>query len=461
MLPTRCHLHVQGPPRVRYDMNGPVRGAQERTGRPRPRNLSALLRLVIAGLLAMLVACSGSRGGSAAVSASGSASPAPSATPSVILLVHGFADNRQGYSCTDYWGQAEKAFRQWDPSIQVVTVGFISGDHDCGMTIGSGSPNTPIEAIGRELATDVYQTYSSKGIPVALVGHSMGGLVVRSAVAQAGSTGGPPFLLVPRAVTIDSPHGGTDALRGCPLTQCDEMHFGSTFLQQLEQDPQGRGGTVWTLFGSDGDHLVTPASAMGMQAAYRFLYERPSYGHGPIHHDASNATDARWWEITGASRVPQTDEPHSLRAIFLAATTGIPGSIRAGSGTASPAGLTPSLVSSTPPKHSGLTTRSAVCLYANEALRATAADIHTRAIMKRVSTTKDDVQAFIEAIAPSSGQMPAQNGPDMKRTEELISDGMRVATRGASFLNSGRDFKDFSQAVATLSTHIASFCGSP
>jgi len=278
-------------------------------------------RTVILGLVALVVtACSGST----SAPASGSPSPTHATASPVILLVHGFDPTGEGYSCTDYWGDAVAAFQRWDPSVQVVTVGSVRGDHDCDMTIGSGGPGTPIEVIGKELATDVYQRFSSKGIPVALVGHSMGGLVVRSAVAQAGSKGGPPFLLVPYAVTISSPHGGTDALLRCGLVECHEMGFGSAFLRGLEPDPQGRGGTVWTLFGSAGDELVTPASAMGTEAAHKILYERPAYHHQPIVYDGSDATDARWREIKAGAAVLRNGAPHSLRAIFLAATTGSP-----------------------------------------------------------------------------------------------------------------------------------------
>jgi len=240
------------------------------------------------------------------------------------VLVHGFDPTGDGYSCAHYWGAAEAAFRRWDPGIRIVTVGSVRGDRDCDMTIGSGGPSTPIGVIGRELANDVYRRFSARGIPVTLVGHSMGGLVVRSALAQAGSDAGPPFLLVPYAVTISSPHGGTDALLRCGLIECHQMGFGSPFLRRLEPHPQGRGGTVWTLFGSASDQLVTPASAMGMRAAHRFLYERPGYSHDSIIEDGSDATDARWREITAGAPSIRSGVPHSLRAIFLAATTGSP-----------------------------------------------------------------------------------------------------------------------------------------
>ena len=206
-------------------------------------------------------------------------------------------------------------------------VGYSHGDHNCDMTVASGGVNAPIQHLEGKLAAAVYQRFSARGIPVVLVGHSMGGLVVQSALAQAGSTGGPPYLLVPRAVTISTPHGGTDALKrvGCFAVQCNEMGFKSTFLRRLEPDPQGRGGTVWTLFGSAHDKLVTPASSMGMPAAHRYLYEQPHYGHNGTITDPSLANDAQWQEITTGSPVVQRGVPHSLRAIFLVTTTGSAG----------------------------------------------------------------------------------------------------------------------------------------
>jgi len=81
---------------------------------------------------------------------------------------------------------------------------------------------------------------------------------------------------------------------------------------------------VWTLVGSDADELVIPESAMGMRAAHRFLYVRPAYTHDSSVHDGSDATNATWREIKAGAAVLRNGAPHSLRAIFLAATTGSP-----------------------------------------------------------------------------------------------------------------------------------------
>ncbi len=252
-----------------------------------------------------------------------SPSSAPTGASPVVVLVHGFSLTPAGYSCAEYWAALEAAFRRWDPGVRFATVGFDRGDRDCDRSVGSGGPDTPIEDIGRELATAVYRRFSARGVPVVLVGHSMGGLVIRSALAQAGSKGAPPFLLVPRVVTISSPHGGADAARSCPrLVECREQVPGSSFLRNLEQDPQGRGGTVWTLFGSAGDRLVPAASAVDVRAAHRFVFERPAYTHSSILLDGSDATDARWREIVADSSTVRSGEPHSLRAIFLATRVG-------------------------------------------------------------------------------------------------------------------------------------------
>jgi pimeloyl-ACP methyl ester carboxylesterase len=275
------------------------------------------LVLLIALLAALGTACSSSH--ASGDPGSTAARPTSSVSP-VVVLVHGFEPDSRGYSCAAYWEDLETAFNHWNPNVKLVTVGYSHGDHVCDMRVAGGGVNAPIEELGRKLATAVYQRFSARGIPVVLVGHSMGGLVVQSALAQAGSRGGPPYLLVPRAITISTPHGGTDALKrvGCFAIQCNEMAFKSKFLHRLEPDPQGRGGTVWTLFGSAHDHLVTPASSMGMPAAHRYLYEQPHYGHNGIITDPSPATNALRQEIATGSPVVQSGVPHSLRAIFLA-----------------------------------------------------------------------------------------------------------------------------------------------
>src|SRR6478735_4819043 len=93
----------------------------------------ARLRLsVMVGVLTIVVAACTSPNDGSTVSAASAPTPSTSTNDvSVIVLVHGFDPTGQGYSCDHYWGDAERAFRRWDPSVEVVTVGSVRGDHDC------------------------------------------------------------------------------------------------------------------------------------------------------------------------------------------------------------------------------------------------------------------------------------------------------------------------------------------
>jgi hypothetical protein len=144
---------------------------------------------------------------------------------------------------------------------------------------------------------------------------------------------------------------------------------------------------------------------------------------------------------------------------LLVTVAAIAAVIRAGGDTERPAGPSLSVVSPPPPGLSGLALRSAVCFHANKAQRAITADARMHPVTQRVSATIDDIQAFAEAIAPLSRQIPALHGPVQKRTEELLSDGIRVATWDTGLSSPVREFTDFSRSVTRLSTEIASFCG--
>jgi triacylglycerol esterase/lipase EstA (alpha/beta hydrolase family) len=239
-----------------------------------------------------------------------------------VLFVHGFApEGITGFSCAGYWGAFERSFAQWGGLGPAVGIGYLNGDRECEATIGSADRDVPIEAIGRRLAWFVYRTYSAHDRPVDLVGHSMGGLVIRAALAgvEDGADGWPPDLLVPRVVTIASPHDGTPSALSCTDGQCREMRPGSAFLTGLAENPQVGGGTTWTLIGSLADGLVSGASAVGMAAAHRSIYLAPRYDHITILADTSEHADARWREVDAdGGETVHGDEPHSVRAVYEA-----------------------------------------------------------------------------------------------------------------------------------------------
>jgi hypothetical protein len=152
----------------------------------------------------------------------------------------------------------------------------------------------------------------------------MGGLLIRYALHRVavGDPNFPPFLTVPRAVTLATPHAGlrpaaTRSICGRTV-QCKAMRSDSVFISELTNhalDPQGLGGTAWTIAGASRTcDLVPPWSALALPAAERVRYVHPCYSHGDWLWDYSDAKDAtmRVTQPNASSAVTITDGRHSL-----------------------------------------------------------------------------------------------------------------------------------------------------
>jgi Putative serine esterase (DUF676) len=219
----------------------------------------------------------------------------PQITEPVIVLVHGLdAAGQSGVDCDDYWGDLRNYLNaNGFADRQIVTVGYYDGDRNCvdissswdpelgnsyftgvgahGAGVNGHSAEAAIEHLGYHLAWWIYNNYSSRGIPVDVVGHSMGGLMIRFAVGKVdgGHDAFPPTLIVHDAITLGTPHGGSRQKifnTVCGQRQCSQMRPGDGFLKSLEAEawnPQGTGGTDWTSFGSDNDQWVAADRAVG------------------------------------------------------------------------------------------------------------------------------------------------------------------------------------------------------
>ena len=173
--------------------------------------------------------------------------------------------------------------------------------------VGAGhTNNADIRHLGYHTAWYIYDRYSSRGIPVNVIAHSMGGLLLRWALygtwmrARGVSGWGdfPPFLIVRNAVTYGAPHRGSKFKgwqqraggAGCNKVQCGQMAKNSDFSGTLRNDtnthnPQGRGGTDWTIIGSERDRIVPASSGTGMRAAHKVTYKKKNgYGHSDYAH---------------------------------------------------------------------------------------------------------------------------------------------------------------------------------
>ena len=256
-----------------------------------------IVTAVIAVLLALIPATSAS------------AAPARSdSTTENVYFVHGIdLTAPAGTDCNGDWADAKWAMRNlwggWRGGLY--TVGFYAGDRNCDFYSSAGDQNTSIRTLGADLAWFIYRRETSRGVSIDMVGHSMGGLIIRAALTgvQNGWFGFPPYLYVEDVVTLATPHDGTNWGNACALSwlQCREMEPGSALLNSLAQGPQSAQGTDWTLTGSFDDPYVSEGSAVGMDynVGHRHQYRRSTEGvivnHTTIRQLYSGVYTVRSW----------------------------------------------------------------------------------------------------------------------------------------------------------------------
>lgn len=200
---------------------------------------------------------------------------------------------------------------------------------------------TPIEHISYHWAWAMHDRYASDFRCFDAVAHSMGGLVIRYAISQtqAGNPEFPPHLCVEDVVTLGTPHQGS-SLAGlidflCPSVQCDQLKPGSPFLLALPENPQGYGGTDWTLVASEADWVVDSSSAFGMAAAHHVLYFAASQVSHALHPNyladfgSSGAATVGYqdagqpWRVSSAAMWPIEWVDQSLMAVDTSWTSGV------------------------------------------------------------------------------------------------------------------------------------------
>lgn len=234
-----------------------------------------------------------------------------------VLFVHGLdAIGEAGVDCAGTWNKMIGQLRTWGYSGTLASVKYYHGDTNCSTSLdGHGSHSThyprtdahqngshdmdgDIRHLGYHLAWQIYNQYSSKGITVDLVGHSMGGLIARYAIwgIQNNHASFPPYAYVEDVVTLGTPHSGSGYSYFCGYAyECQQMETGSSFVSWLAtnaKNPQADGGTDWTAIGSYDDGVVSEGSATAMDAAHKTRYFNMGIGHSDFMNDTSDVRDA-------------------------------------------------------------------------------------------------------------------------------------------------------------------------
>ena len=160
-----------------------------------------------------------------------------------VLLVHGYAASES----------------VWTPLRRALAGGGFG--HIVSLTYNSFAMDPG--AVSAELTHQALRALAASGAPrVHLVGHSLGGLIVRCALAGSPALSGQ----VGCAVTIASPHRGAHLARIAPGRCARIMHQGPRSLRPaVDVSCPIR----WLAYYSDGDRVVTPASARLDDPRYR------------------------------------------------------------------------------------------------------------------------------------------------------------------------------------------------
>lgn len=208
------------------------------------------------------------------------------------------------------------------------------------------------------LAWYIWDNYTSNGTTIAVIAHSMGGILIRQAMIDTPYVSVfPPYLKISDVATAGTPHQGlaTGAAQvwirnqGCPspCTQVFQMQADNALMSNMNsktwrggfgRNPQGSGGTDWTTMASDFDDVMlgcgfvdrlgAPAnveySVCGlMPGAKHFVTypgPYPAYAH-PDYLEDTNTTwnaDEAYSDNNGGTWVYVTTSEHSIYTLYEA-----------------------------------------------------------------------------------------------------------------------------------------------
>jgi pimeloyl-ACP methyl ester carboxylesterase len=269
--------------------------------------------------------------------------PAAFAADTQLLLVHGYGSASAGRDCNGSTWKNALAYYQDAGGREresMSTIGYSEGDRpaDCDVVIGDGEATNdrPIQDIAKDLAGYIDDAYTSKGKPVNIIAHSMGGLIARVALlgSAQGWNGFPSKLNVNNVVTLSTPHQGVANPSAHDDRQWNQLDPDSGFMERLHERGSGLGdnwarGIDWSLVGSREDATVEYDSGIdkGNYADQKYGYQDDPEDSGEVDHSAlrtlygENKYDLRYWHASGDHPPHNTENGWSpLKTAFQAAT---------------------------------------------------------------------------------------------------------------------------------------------
>lgn len=159
-----------------------------------------------------------------------------------VLLVHGFVCNR------GFWNR-------WMPPLRQAGVPHVA--------VSLGPPFADIAQQAQGLQAAWQRLMDATGVPPLLVGHSMGGIVLRTWLAQQPLE----VALQHEVVTIGSPHHGTALALAAQSEAAMQMRLLSDYLRDLASRESAERRARMTCYWSVCDNIVFPASTATLPGA--------------------------------------------------------------------------------------------------------------------------------------------------------------------------------------------------
>jgi triacylglycerol lipase len=161
-------------------------------------------------------------------------------------------------------------------SLRVLAEALRAGGRDARVVATTGSGTQDLRDQAADLRRAVDDVLEETGAPsVDLVGYSAGGVVVRIYVAELG--GGSE---VRRAITLASPHHGTDLAslagslgsKACPEA-CQQLDPDSDLLRRLDAGDETPDGPAWVALWTEDDKTVVPPDSGSLDGALDFAIQ--------------------------------------------------------------------------------------------------------------------------------------------------------------------------------------------